>query len=263
MPKLSVTVITRNAATHLAEALASVAWADEIVVVDAQSTDDTAVIARQFASQVVVRAWPGYAEQKNFAASLASHDWILSLDADERVTPVLREEVQHVLEGPERYAAFRIPRVTWHLGRWFRSTDWYPDPQTRLYDRRRSRWTGRYVHETLSVDGELGRLREELLHFPYRDISDHLETINRYTTLAARQMSEAGRSTGLFRIVCHPPMAFLRNYIGRGGFRDGIPGLIVSSMNAYYVFLKLAKLWELQLTSTSRSTGDAKRLIRP
>ena len=245
MPKLSVTVVAKNEAADLGAALASVAWADEIVVVDSHSSDGTVAVARQHTDRVVVHDWLGHIEQKNYAASLASHDWILSLDADERVTPALADEIKTTLAAGPRDAAFEIPRVTWHLGRWVRTTDWYPDYQDRLYDRRRARWTGRYVHESLTTDGSSGRLRGEIQHYAYRDIADHLETIDRYTTLAARQMHEDGRRAGLLQIAGHPPLAFLRNYIARGGIRDGVPGLIISSMNAYYVLLKFAKLWEL------------------
>jgi glycosyltransferase involved in cell wall biosynthesis len=252
--KVSVTVITRNEASHLAAALESVSWADEIVVVDSESTDETVAIARRFTERVVVRAWPGYVDQKNYAASLAEHDWILSLDADERVTPALADHIRAALQVPSSRVAFRFPRVSWHLGRWIRTTDWYPDHQLRLYDRRHARWTGQYVHEGVSVDGAVGDLAGELEHFPYQSISDHLETIDRYTSHAARQMHESGRRTGLLQCLAYPRLTFIRNYIVRGGFRDGIPGLIISAMNAFYVFLKLAKLWELQ-SGTSR-TGD-------
>jgi glycosyltransferase involved in cell wall biosynthesis len=248
VPKLTATVITRNESDHIAAALSSVSWADEIIVVDAESTDDTVFRARQFTDRVVVRSWPGYAAQKNHAAGLASYDWILSIDADERVTPALAQEIRGLLSAPPQHAAYRIPRVTHHLGRWVRSTDWYPDFQTRLYDRRSATWTGAYVHETVTVNGSLGRLRAELQHFAYRDIADHLDTIDRYSTLAARQMYESGRRAGPLGIAGHPPLAFLRNYVARRGFTDGVPGLIISAMNAYYVLLKLAKLWELQHT---------------
>ena len=251
MPKLSVTVITKNEAADLGDALASVAWADEIVVVDSCSSDDTVAVAKRHTDRVVVREWPGYIAQKNYAASIASHDWILSIDADERVTPALADEIRRVVAGDPREAAFRIPRVTWHLGRWVRTTDWYPDYQTRLYDRRAAEWTGKYVHEAVSVRGTTGQLRGELQHYAYRDIADHLEPIDRYTTYAARQMHEAGRRAGLVDVVCHPPLAFLRNYVARGGVRDGLPGFIISALNSYYVFLKLAKLWELQHASTA------------
>jgi len=255
VPKLSVTVITRNEAADIGGALASVAWADEIVVVDSQSTDDTVAIARRFTHRVEVRAWPGYIAQKNYAASIASHDWILSLDADERVTPALATEIRSRLSSTPAEAAFRIPRVTWHLGRWIRSTDWYPDFQLRLYDRRAAEWTGRYVHEAVTVRGAVGELRGELQHYAYRDIADHLETIDRYTTLAARQMHEAGRRASLLDLAMHPPAAFLRNYVAKAGFRDGAIGFVISRMNAYYVFLKFAKLWELQRSGGSGRSG--------
>jgi glycosyltransferase involved in cell wall biosynthesis len=252
VPKVSVTVITLNEAADIGDALKSVAWADELIVVDSMSSDDTATIARRFTDRVVVREWPGYVEQKNYAAMIAANDWILSLDADERVTPELTKEIGATLEGPPRYAGYRMPRVTFHLGRWIRTTDWYPDYQLRLYDRRVASWTGRLVHESVTVGGPVGRLRGELQHFAYRDISDHIETIDRYTTYAAAQMQEAGRHAGLLHLFAHPPLAFLRNYLLKGGIRDGIPGLIVSAMNAYYVFLKFAKLAELERQADGR-----------
>lgn len=245
MPKLSVTIITKNEAAVIGEALASVQWADDIVVVDSQSTDDTVAIAKRFTDRVVVREWAGYADQKNHAASLARHDWILSVDADERVTPALAGDIKRLMASDPEASAYRVARVNWHLGRWIRTTDWYPDYQTRLYDRRAGQWNGKYVHEAIAVRGRTGTLRGELQHYAYRDLSDHLDTIDRYTTLAAWQMHEAGRRAGAFDLVGHPPVAFLRNYVAKGGFRDGAAGLIISAMNAYYVFLKFAKLWEL------------------
>lgn len=256
MPKVTATVITFNEAANLASALESLRWADEIIVVDSESTDDTVAIARGFTDQVIVRPWPGYVAQKNFAAEQAAHDWIFSLDADERVTPTLAEEIRALLAGAEPASAgYRVPRVTFHLGRWIRSTDWYPDYQLRLYDRRRARWTGRHVHESVKAEGAIGQLRNDLQHYAYRDIDHHWRSMERYTTLAARQMFEDGRRANWFDIVVHPRLAFFRNYVLRRGFRDGMPGLIVSAMNAYYVGLKFAKLWELCSLSTSTPPG--------
>jgi glycosyltransferase involved in cell wall biosynthesis len=251
--RVTAIVITLNEAANVAAALASLSFADEIVVVDSRSTDDTVAIARRHTDKVIVRPWPGYAAQKNFAAEQASHDWILSIDADERVSAPLGEEIRRLLDGPggPTAAGYRMPRVTYHLGRWLRSTDWYPDYQLRLYDRRHASWVGRHVHESVRVDGPVGRLAGELLHCAYRDLSHHTQTMDRYTTLAARQMFEDGRRAGWWDLALHPPVAFLRNYVLRGGFRDGVPGLIVSAMNARYVGLKLAKLWELCSASTS------------
>ena len=250
VPGLSVFVVALNEAGRIGETLKAVSGiAAEIVVVDSHSTDDTVAIARRHTPHVVVRDWNGYIDQKNHAASLASHDWILSLDADERVTSELAREIQERLARQPAESAFRIPRVTWHLGRWVRTTDWYPDYQLRLYDRRAAQWTGRYVHEAVSVQGRTGQLRAELVHYPYRDISDHIETIDRYTTYAARQMHESGMRASLWRLAAHPPLAFLRNYVARGGFRDGRAGFVISALNSYYVFLKFAKLYELQRQS--------------
>jgi glycosyltransferase involved in cell wall biosynthesis len=253
---VTATVITFNEAANIQAALESLSWADELIVIDSESTDDTVAIARRFTERVIVRPWPGYIAQKNFAAEQARHDWIFSLDADERVSPALATDVKHAVQTP-RAVGYRVPRVTFHLGRWIRSTDWYPDYQLRLYDRRRGTWAGKYVHESVRVDGAVEDLRGELLHYAYRDLTHHLQTMDRYTTLAARQMFEEGRRAGWMDLAIHPPAAFLRNYLLRGGFRDGVPGLIVSAMNARYVGLKFAKLWELcsPSTSTPRARG--------
>jgi (heptosyl)LPS beta-1,4-glucosyltransferase len=243
VPKLTVTVITRNESANIGAALDSVAWADEIVVVDSRSTDDTVALALRRTGRVLVRDWPGYSAQKNFAAASAAHDWILSLDADERVTPELADEIRGLLGGEPAARGYRIPRVSRYLGRWIRTTDWYPDYQLRLYDRRVSTWTG-VVHEGVEVTGPVGRLRGDLQHVPYRDIAHHLQTIDRYTTLAAQQMRDRGASAGVAGLAARPLGAFLRNFVLRGGWRDGSVGFVVSVLNSYYVFLKFAKLWE-------------------
>lgn len=243
---LTATVITLNEARHIGDCLASLAWADERIVVDSGSTDGTVEIARAAGARVVVHPWPGYAAQKDYAASLATHDWILSVDADERVTPALAAEITKTLEAPADHVGFRMPRMTFHLGRWIRTTDWYPDYQLRLYDRRRARWKVRRVHESVAADGPVGQLHSALEHYAYRDVAHHLETMQRYTTLAAEQMWADGRRAGVVSLLLHPPAAFLRNYVLKRGFLDGAPGLIISAMNAHYVFLKFAKLWALQ-----------------
>jgi (heptosyl)LPS beta-1,4-glucosyltransferase len=257
VPPVTVTVITKNEAEALADALRSVAWADEIIVVDAESTDETVAIARQFTERVYVRPWNGYVDQKNHAASLASHDWIFSLDADERVTPQLAEEIRAVMAGEPSASGYRVPRVSFYLGRWMRTTDMYPDFQLRLYDRRKARWHGKYVHESVRADGAVAYLKNDLQHHPYRDLSEHLIRMDRYTTLAARQMHEQGRRATVMDLLIHPRLAFLRNYILKGGFRDGKAGLIISLVNSYYVFLKFAKLWELEhKTNDQRPTTN-------
>lgn len=257
MPKVSVTIITFNEADNIADAIDSASWADEVIVVDSGSTDATVEIARRKGVAVATRAWTGYVDQKNYAASIAANDWIFSLDADERIPPALASEVRTLLQGEPAQRGFRLPRVAFHLGRWIRTTDFYPDYQTRLYDRRAARWQGPYVHESVGVDGPVGYLRSELRHYSFRDLNDHLDRINHYTTLAALQMHEAGRSAGAFDLLLHPPAAFLRNYILRRGFMDGIAGLVISLMNSYSVMLKFAKLWELQKNARHSGTPHA------
>ena len=246
MPGVSVIVITLNEAAHIEACLQSVAWADDVVVVDSGSTDGTPALARAKGARVVERGWPGYSEQKNFAAAEARHDWVLSVDADERVTPELAAEIKTRLDSSPTETGFRVPRVTWHLGKWIRTTDWYPDYQLRLYDRRRAKWASRRVHESVSAEGEVGRLRNDLQHYAYRDIGHHHQTMDRYTTLAAEEMHANGRRAGVFHLTIHPWAAFMRNYILRRGFLDGSAGFIISVMNAYYVFLKFAKLRSLR-----------------
>jgi len=253
VPPVSVTIITLNEAQHISEAIDSVAWADEVVVVDAGSTDDTVAIAERKGARVSTRAWSGYVDQKNHAAALARHDWILSLDADERIPAALAAEIQALLAQEPPRRGYRIPRVTFHLGRWIRTTDFYPDYQTRLYDRRAARWQGRHVHESVRVDGGPGQLTHDLEHYSFRDLSDQVARLNHYATLAARQMHESGRRATALDLLVHPPAAFLRNYVLRRGVLDGGAGLVISLMNAYGVFLKFAKLWELEKSHIPRS----------
>ena len=254
MPKISVTIITLDEAEHIGAAIDSAVWADEIVVVDSGSTDGTVDIARAKGVTVLSRPWSGYVDQKNFAAEQVSNDWIFSLDADERIPPALATEVQALVSSEPSRRGYRVPRVSFHLGRWIRTTDFYPDFQTRLYYRRAARWRGKYVHESVSVDGPVGQLRHDLEHYSYRNLRDQLDRINHYTSLAARQMQDIGRRAGPLDLLIYPPAAFLRNYVLRRGILDGTVGLTISLVNAYSVFLKFAKLWELQHEVTDRGT---------
>ena len=246
MPKLSVTIITRNEASNIGAALQSVAWADEVLVVDCGSTDATVPTAQKLGARVLHRDWRGFGEQKNFATDEAANEWILSLDADERVSDALAGEIRNVLSRDPDHVAYRIPRVSWYLDRWIRTTDWYPNLQLRLYHRGRGRWNVRRVHESVQVTGPVGRLTHALEHRPYRDVSHHLDTMNRYTTLAAQEMYDEGRRSGVGLLLTMPAAAFCRNYLLRRGFMQGSTGFVISSLNAYYVFLKFVKLWELQ-----------------
>jgi len=245
--KLSAVIIAQNEEAKLSGALESVAFCDETVVVDSGSTDRTRELAEQAGARVIVNApWPGFVRQRNFAVDAARHDWILALDADERIPPALREEIETLRSRGFAQAGYRIPRLAFYMGRWIRGTDWYPDPQTRLFDRRRGRWQGSLVHESVRIDGPPGRLCMAMTHLPYDDVSAHLRKIDSYTTLWARQSHAAGRSTGFADMTLAPVWAFVRNYFLRHGFLLGHAGLTISTLNAYYTFVKLAKLAELR-----------------
>ena len=201
--KLTVTVITRNEAANIEGALESVKWADEIVVVDSHSADETVALAQRFAARIVVHDWEGYSAQRNYAADIAANDWILAIDADERVPPALAAEIQEIMRTGTSVGGYRMPRVSYYLGRWIRGTDWYPDYQLRLYDRRVGRFNGKRVHESVELTtGRPATLRNDLQHYPYRDISDHVISIDHYTTLAAEEWFSEGRRTNPSRSCC-------------------------------------------------------------
>jgi len=251
---LSAVLIAQNEERTIGDALASVAFCDEVVLVDSGSTDRTREIAEAAGARVIVNApWPGFVAQRAFATRAARHDWVLALDADERVGEALREEVWNLREGGFGAAGYRIPRVAWYLGRWIRGTDWYPDWQVRLFDRTRGSWQGDLVHESVVVRGPVGRLRGDLEHHPYADISDHLRKIDSYTTLWARQARAAGRRSNVLDMSAGASWAFFRNYALKRGFLLGSTGLIVSVLNTHYTFTKLAKLRELERSGAPRA----------
>jgi glycosyltransferase involved in cell wall biosynthesis len=243
---LSAVLIARDEEARLPEALESVRFCDEVLVMDAGSTDRTREVAEAAGARVLRNEpWPGFVAQRNLAVDAARHDWVLAVDADERVSAELRDEIQAARAAGFGHAGYRIPRVAFYLGRWIRATDWYPDAQLRLFDRTRGRWEGGLVHESVRVRGPVGRLRAELQHHPYTDIAHHMRKVDAYTTLWAREAHDAGRRTGAVEALGAAGWAFLRNYVLKGGFRLGEAGLTVSLLNAHYTHVKLAKLREL------------------
>jgi glycosyltransferase involved in cell wall biosynthesis len=245
--KITATVITLNEEHNIAAALESLAWADEIIVVDSESSDRTVEIARRFTDRVYVRPWPGYSAQKNFASEQASNDWIFSLDADERVSEELAREIEQLERGGEPdAAAFQMPRLTFYLGRWIKHSGWHPDYKVRLYDRKRASWRGDYVHETLEADGKVERLSGGLLHYTVRNASEHHLRMDRYTTLAAQQSYSQGKRASIGSLFVSPVIVFLRSYVFKLGFLDGVPGLAIARFAAHYEFLKNLKLWEMR-----------------
>ena len=245
MTPLSAVLITCDEERNLPRALASVAFCDEVVVLDGGSRDRTRELAAAAGARVETSApWPGFVEQRNRAVAAAHHDWVLAIDADERVTDELRDEIRAEAARGFPHAGYRIPRLAFYLGKWIRGTDWWPDPQLRLFDRRRGRWHGDLIHESVRVEGSVGRLRARMEHFSYDDISDHLTTIDRYTTLWAQQAAQEGRRSGPFDPALAALWAFVRNYVVRRGMMLGEAGLTVSALNSYYTYVKLAKLRE-------------------
>ncbi len=237
-------------ADNIAACLASADFAEEWIVVDSHSRDATREIAAKAGARVIERDWPGHVEQKNFAIGQAANDWVLCLDADERVSPELRASILAALDraggfdgGPDGY---EMARRTWYLGRWIRRGGWYPDRKVRLYRRSKGRWGGVNPHDHVRVDGRVERLAGDLLHYSYRSISDHLRTIDSFTTIAAREKHAAGRRAGVLDLTLRPFGKFLRMYVAKLGFLEGRAGFVVAVTGAFYVFLKYAKLWDLE-----------------
>jgi glycosyltransferase involved in cell wall biosynthesis len=243
--RLSVVVVTLDEEDRIRECLESAAWADELIVVDAESRDKTVTIARELTDHVFVRPWPGFAAQKNFGIAQAGGDWILSLDADEVVSPALRQEIATIVGGGRSHAGYTVVRRNVFWGRWVRHGGLYPDRQVRLFRRGRGRFVERSVHESVRVDGSLGRLAGHLEHRSYRDIADFLERADRYSTLAAEEWRAAGRPVRpLVDLVGRPLARFFGMYVARAGFLDGWRGFLLAVLYGYYVFMRSAKVWE-------------------
>ncbi len=240
--KISATIITYNEERNLPRAIESLRCADEIVVVDSGSTDRTVELARKLGARVVETVWRGYAKQKNFAAEQASHDWILSLDADESLSEALEAEIWRLKKAGPQFDAYTMPRLARYLGRWIRHSGWHPDRKVRLYDRRKAEWVGDYVHESVRAAGSVGHLESNLLHFTCDSLSEHIKTMDRYTTLAAEQLIEARRQVSWGRLIFEPPWTFFNTYFLKCGFLDGVEGLAIANMAALYNFLKYAKV---------------------
>lgn len=240
--KISATIITFNEERNIARAIESLRCCDEIVVVDSGSTDRTMEIAEKLGAHVVEAPWPGYSQQKNAASELAANDWILSVDADESLSEALEAEIWQIKKSGPKHDAYTMPRLAQYLGRWILHSGWYPDRKVRLFDRRKAKWVGDYVHESVKVDGSVGHLESNLLHFTCDSLSEHLRTLDRYTTLAAEQMIEQKEEVGWPRLVFDPLWTFFRTYFLKLGFLDGVEGLCIAYMAAFYNFVKYAKV---------------------
>lgn len=247
-PTVSAIVVCFNEEENIRDCLESLRWCDEIVVVDSFSTDRTVEICRQYTDRIIQRPWAGYRAQKAFAHSQATKDWVLLVDSDERVPVVLRDEIGAALEhdGAD-CAGFSVPRLVFYLRRWWRRGGWYPDHDVRLFRRDQATWGGSDPHEKILVDGKVRRLKHPLHHFSYRNIDDHIQRINRFTSISSAELRKDGQRWRLADALLRPAIRFFRSYVVKRGFMEGFAGFYVAVTAAVYVFLKYAKLWEIEL----------------
>lgn len=245
--KLSACVTAGNEEQKIRRCLESLKWCDEIVVVDSFSTDRTVEICREYTDRVYQHEWLGYIGQKNLIRDMARHPWVLFLDADEEVSPDLRDEILREFEsGSGRYVGYEFPRQVFYLGKWIRHGEWYPDVKLRLFRKDRGRSAGQEPHDLVVVDGPVKTMRGHLYHYTYDDIRDHLETINRFSTITAQEKFRQGEAFWWSDILIRPLLRFVKAYLLRAGFLDGPQGLIIATVTAYGVFMKYAKMWELK-----------------
>ncbi len=244
MHALSVTIITKNEALNIERCLQSVRWADEVVVVDSGSTDETLQICRRFDCRVMETEWRGFGRTKQLAVGAASNEWILSVDADEVVTPQLRDRITELLQGEPAYSVYRIRRQSHYLGKRIRNCGWDRDYPRRFFNKTQARFNDAEVHESIQYDGPKGTLEEPLLHYPYPDVATHLRKMNLYSDLAAQIAYEKGKSASIPYAVMAGILKFIKMYIGQCGFLDGRAGLVLSLNSANGVYLKYIKLWQ-------------------
>ena len=241
MIKISATIITFNEERNIVRAIESLRCCEEIVVVDSGSNDRTVELASKLGARVIDNPWAGYSSQKNFASEQASNDWILSIDADESLSEALEGEIWHIKKNGTEFDAYTMPRMAQYLGRWILHSGWYPDRKVRLFNRRKARWTGEFVHESVQVDGRVGHLKSNLLHYTCSSLSEHLKTMDQYTTLAAEQIVAQKKRIGAKHLLIEPTWAFFKTYFFKRGYLDGTEGLAIAYMAAMYNFVKYAK----------------------
>jgi len=245
---LTVITLTRDEERNIAECLASAAWADEIIVIDSGSTDGTVAIARQFTHNVITLPWRGYGAARNAGLARARSPWVLWLDADERVTPELAAEIREILaQGDPGVAGYAVARRAYFCGKWIRHGGWYPSRVVRLFRKDAASFSETRVHERLVIAGRVVRARHDLLHYTDPDLQHYFGKFNVYTSLAARDMFDAGKTLALPDLVVRPAFQFVKMYLLRLGFLDGIHGYVLAAASAAYVFAKYAKLWELHM----------------
>jgi glycosyltransferase involved in cell wall biosynthesis len=254
MPAISATIIAHNESAQIARAIRSLSCADEVVVVDSGSTDDTVRVAQSCGARVVTHSWEGFAGQKNFASSQTQHDWILSLDADEELDAAANKSVLQWKNCTPNADGYQFARRAQYLGRWIYHSGWYPDYKVRLFDRRKGQWQGAYVHESVEVAGRVETLSGEILHYTCDSLAEHAQRIEFYTDLAAQEMADRGEHVSAIGRVLSPPWVFMNTYFFRLGILDGSQGFTIARMAARYVSRKHTKLTQLRLTKESQSS---------
>ena len=244
--RISACITAGNEERNIRRCLESVTWCDEIIVVDSFSTDHTVEICREYTDLVYEHRWLGYIGQKNLIKDLASGTWILFIDADEEVSPELRDEIRQTFEEGNHAdcSGYEFPRLVYYLGRWIHHGDWYPDIKLRLFLKERGRCGGREPHDRIIVDGPIKRLKHPMHHYTYTGIADQIATLNKFSTITVAGEFDDDRPFRLLDLLLRPGLRFVRCYFLRRGFLDGVPGLIVAAITAYGVFIKYAKLWE-------------------
>jgi len=259
--KISACITAGNEELNIRRCLESVRWADEIVVVDSFSRDRTPDICREYTDLVYQHRWLGYIGQKNLIKGLAEGPWILFIDADEEVSPKLHEQIEKAFasEASQDRVGYEFPRMVWFLGRWITHGDWYPDVKLRLFRKDKGRCEGVEPHDRISIDGSIRRLDGPLFHYTYGSISDQLLSLNRFSTISAQGKLSRHSRFRMLDLLFRPVLRFLRGYILKRGFLDGLPGLIIAAATSYGVFLKYAKLWELERPA---QPADAPRTAR-
>jgi len=255
-PLISACIITFNEEENIRECLESIKWVNEIIVVDSLSKDHTVSICREYTDKVFKREWQGHVKQKNCALEYVSNEWVLCLDADERVSSDLREEIERQLSmGDQRFDGYFFPRHSYYLGRWINHGGWFPDYKLRLFKKSKGQWGGKDPHDKVILDGTAMRLKGELLHYVYKNLSHQLQTVDSFSTITASVLEQEGEKFSLLKLLIRAPFKFFEMYVIKKGFMDGLPGFVIAVASSFYVFLKYAKLWESKWNKSKNSAN--------
>lgn len=254
---ISLVIITYNEEKNVARVIESVPWANEVIVVDSGSTDRTVEIAKSLGAKTHLQNFLGFKKQKQFATDMSQNDWVLNLDADEMLSPELSKEIQELYNVGFTFDGYMIPRLSYHLGRWIRHGGWHPDNQLRLFNKKKARWGGGHVHEKVEAQ-KVGKLKKNILHFVFRDLTHQVEVNNKYSSLGARELFENKKKFCILKLIFKPISKFIELYFYKKGFLDGLAGFVIAVGAAYSVFLKFSKLKELQDPNFQNTIGRQK-----